>query len=46
MDNKKLPTIAPVGQYPYNLVTVWPDGRELHIDCDGLLTIRSNSTML
>ena len=32
MSDTKLPAAAPVGQYPYNLVRTWPDGRELHIN--------------
>lgn len=32
MSDSKLPKAAPVGEYPYNLVRVWPDGRELHMN--------------
>lgn len=30
--DKKLPPKSEIGQYPYNLVTVYPDGREIHIN--------------
>lgn len=31
-EQPKLPEAAPVGKFPYNLVKVWPDGRELHMN--------------
>ena len=34
MDEKdtKLPEKAPLGEFPFNQVRVWPDGRELHVN--------------